>query len=59
MAIEEEFSIEIPDKDADTIHSGKTLRYSYRKVSPLPRNADIPAVVDKAVEYIINQPDAH
>lgn len=22
MAIEEEFSIEIPDKDADTIHSG-------------------------------------
>jgi acyl carrier protein len=23
MAIEEEFSIEIPDKDADTIHSGK------------------------------------
>lgn len=27
MAIEEEFSIEIPDKDADTIHSGK-LRQS-------------------------------
>lgn len=25
MAIEEEFSIEIPDKDADTIHSGKRL----------------------------------
>lgn len=23
MAIEEEFSIEIPDKDADTIHSGR------------------------------------
>lgn len=23
MAVEEEFSIEIPDKDADTIHSGK------------------------------------
>ncbi|KAF6827249.1 acyl carrier protein [Colletotrichum musicola] len=36
MAIEEEFSIEIPDKDADTIHS-----------------------IDKAVEYIISQPDAH
>ncbi|KUI59479.1 Acyl carrier protein, mitochondrial [Cytospora mali] len=35
MAIEEEFSIEIPDKDADTIHS-----------------------VDKAVEYILSQPDA-
>lgn len=25
MAIEEEFSIEIPDKDADTIHSGELL----------------------------------
>lgn len=24
MAIEEEFSIEIPDKDADAIHSGKS-----------------------------------
>ncbi|KAL8341409.1 hypothetical protein RB598_003383 [Gaeumannomyces tritici] len=32
----EEFSIEIPDKDADNIHS-----------------------VDKAVEYILSQPDAH
>ncbi|KAF2233023.1 acyl carrier protein [Viridothelium virens] len=36
MAIEEEFSIEIPDKEADAIHS-----------------------VDKAVDYIQNQPDAH
>ncbi|KAK3179932.1 mitochondrial acyl carrier protein [Lecanicillium sp. MT-2017a] len=36
MAIEEEFSIEIPDKDADSIHS-----------------------IDKAVEYILNQPDAN
>ncbi|KFA60694.1 hypothetical protein S40285_05078 [Stachybotrys chlorohalonatus IBT 40285] len=36
MAIEEEFSIEIPDKDADNIHS-----------------------VEKAVEYILSQPDAH
>jgi acyl carrier protein len=26
MAIEEEFSIEIPDKEADAIHSGKTSR---------------------------------
>ncbi|PYH51809.1 acyl carrier protein [Aspergillus niger CBS 101883] len=34
MAIEEEFSIEIPDKEADSIHS-----------------------VDKAVEYILGQPD--
>ncbi|KZZ93713.1 Acyl carrier protein-like protein [Moelleriella libera RCEF 2490] len=35
LAIEEEFSLEIPDKDADSIHS-----------------------VDKAVEYILSQPDA-
>ncbi|KAI9847894.1 MAG: Acyl carrier protein, mitochondrial [Thelocarpon superellum] len=34
MAIEEEFSIEIPDKEADAIHS-----------------------IDKAVEYILAQPD--
>jgi acyl carrier protein len=26
MAIEEEFSIEIPDKEADAIHSGKASR---------------------------------
>lgn len=36
MAIEEEFSIEIPDKEADAILS-----------------------VDKAVNYILSQPDAH
>ncbi|KAJ5575179.1 Acyl carrier protein (ACP) [Penicillium hetheringtonii] len=35
MAIEEEFSLEIPDKEADQIHS-----------------------VEKAVEYILAQPDA-
>jgi len=34
MAIEEEFSIEIPDKEADAIHT-----------------------VDKAVDYILSQPD--
>ncbi|KAF2102182.1 acyl carrier protein [Rhizodiscina lignyota] len=34
MAIEEEFSIEIPDKEADAIHT-----------------------VDKAVNYILSQPD--
>ena len=28
MAIEEEFSIEIPDKDADSIHSGTPSSYS-------------------------------
>ena len=26
MAIEEEFSIEIPDKEADAIHSGRASR---------------------------------
>ncbi len=26
MAIEEEFSIEIPDKEADAIHSGMSVR---------------------------------
>ncbi|KAM0794458.1 putative acyl carrier protein [Usnea florida] len=36
MAIEEEFSIEIPDKEADSILS-----------------------IDKAVNYILGQPDAH
>ncbi|KAJ5973782.1 Acyl carrier protein (ACP) [Penicillium waksmanii] len=36
MAIEEEFSLEIPDKEADQIHS-----------------------VEKAVEYILAQPDAN
>ncbi|KAL2045633.1 hypothetical protein N7G274_002061 [Stereocaulon virgatum] len=36
MAIEEEFSIEIPDKEADAILS-----------------------IDKAVNYILGQPDAH
>lgn len=30
MAIEEEFSIEIPDKEADAIHSSKTLQKAIR-----------------------------
>lgn len=30
MAIEEEFSIEIPDKDADAIHSGKSCFWCVR-----------------------------
>lgn len=29
MAIEEEFGIEIPDKDADAIHSGECLLLRY------------------------------
>lgn len=58
MAIEEEFSIEIPDKDADTIHSGMTSHLSLPSVIPWPAMLII-SVVDKAVEYILNQPDAH
>jgi len=66
MAIEEEFSIEIPDKDADTIHSGTQPCFlPLRLRCPRPpartqanlyffRNA-----VDKAVEYILSQPDAN
>lgn len=53
MAIEEEFSIEIPDKDADTIHSGVFERPVSWKCG-----ADF-FIVDKAVEYILSQPDAH
>ena len=30
MAIEEEFSIEIPDKEADAIHSGMLATKTYR-----------------------------
>ena len=33
MAIEEEFSIEIPDKEADAIHSGKECQVSLETVS--------------------------
>ncbi|KAL2276524.1 hypothetical protein FJTKL_00833 [Diaporthe vaccinii] len=32
MAIEEEFSIEIPDKDADAIHSGKQLHLPIQSI---------------------------
>ncbi len=53
----QEFSIEIPDKDADTIHSG-TL-----PCSASPTAAEMltrrPSTVDKAVEYILSQPDAN
>lgn len=71
MAIEEEFSIEIPDKDADSIHSSTNSPpshlsfdgvflgrkgYSFRCMCMLT-NFRVP--VDKAVEYILNQPDAH
>jgi hypothetical protein len=54
----QEFSIEIPDKDADTIHSG-TLPPSRRTI--ICRGTDHPgrSTVDKAVEYILSQPDAN
>ncbi|PYH71463.1 acyl carrier protein [Aspergillus vadensis CBS 113365] len=52
MAIEEEFSIEIPDKEADSIHSGYCDAGEHILTIPS-------AIVDKAVEYILGQPDAH
>ena len=52
MAIEEEFSIEIPDKEADAIHSGM-FHHSLHTL-----HADLVAV-DQAVTYISSQPDAH
>ncbi len=48
----QEFSIEIPDKEADAIHSGKVYHFSPCQISLLTRTA-----VDKAVEYILGQPD--
>lgn len=53
MAIEEEFSIEIPDKDADSIHSG-IFHFSHIQKPLLT-----PSPVNQAVEYILNQPDAN
>ncbi|MCJ1452777.1 hypothetical protein MMC28_003120 [Mycoblastus sanguinarius] len=56
MAIEEEFSIEIPDKEADLILSSKLVSIWNAGIVPLEIN---PLVVDKAVSYILGQPDAH
>ena len=53
MAIEEEFSIEIPDKEADAIHSGKLHTFI------LATLADLTSTVDQAITYICAQPDAH
>ncbi|KAI9045781.1 Vacuolar protein sorting-associated protein 74 [Aspergillus affinis] len=74
MAIEEEFSIEIPDKEADAIHSGKFflldlfLFHAYTRNRGVVKRGTgnledymlIPLIetVDKAVEYILAQPDA-
>lgn len=47
MAIEEEFSIEIPDKDADAIHSGKSCFWCVcmdrRELPPAPTRANLTA----------------
>lgn len=56
---QQEFSIEIPDKEADAIHSGKYTR-RYIVVSPwicslIPVLS--PQTVDQAVQYILSQPD--
>lgn len=56
MAIEEEFSIEIPDKDADSIHSGTYI--SALLHSRQSNDTNTPFSVNQAVEYILNQPDA-
>ncbi|EAL88373.1 acyl carrier protein [Aspergillus fumigatus Af293] len=56
MAIEEEFSIEIPDKEADAIHSGKYTR-TVPSESLIQVHLLILSTVDKAVEYILAQPD--
>jgi len=53
LTILQEFSIEIPDKDADAIHSGM-LKLPCMIVSGPWANKEI---VDKAVEYILAQPD--
>jgi NADH dehydrogenase (ubiquinone) 1 alpha/beta subcomplex 1, acyl-carrier protein len=60
MAIEEEFSIEIPDKDADAIHSGMLLSPQFLdSLHTLRTDFRFSVLVDKAVEYILSQPDAN
>lgn len=49
MAIEEEFSIEIPDKDADSIHSGAFLSSALH----LPRCRSYRPLQPRLFEYII------
>jgi len=48
----QEFSIEIPDKEADAIHSGKS------SLDPVTDECWlISYAVNQAVEYILEQPD--
>lgn len=69
MAIEEEFSIEIPDKDADGIHSSMLRQLLSAECCSLGKPCSIPLrgrrkqtangqTVEQATEYIISQPDA-
>lgn len=48
----QEFSIEIPDKDADAIHSGTLFQSGLPRVPAL-----IISIVEQAVSYILSQPD--
>jgi len=47
----QEFSIEIPDKEADAIHSGM---FSRREIYDVQANIH---AVNQAVQYILSQPD--
>lgn len=58
MAIEEEFSIEIPDKEADAIHSGEWDQ-AFHICIPDGGQTLTNLQVDQAVTYICAQPDAH
>ena len=49
----QEFSIEIPDKEADAIHSG-TKRLEHYSAEPRTNSS---VIVNQAVEYITSQPD--
>lgn len=50
----QEFSIEIPDKQADAIHSSMlSHKVHYGTISA----TDVYGLVDNAVEYILGQPD--
>lgn len=58
----QEFSIEIPDKDADAIHSGTRTSYYFQGCNLLNKllhaNTSL-ATVNQAVDYILSQPDAN
>jgi acyl carrier protein len=53
LTTKQEFSIEIPDKDADTIHSGTYFIIGGRCWFYLTNDT----TVDQAVTYIQSQPD--